>query len=164
MLYLCVSVTFLSVHSYGIHMHRYRLQHRKVLSGTGKEAREATTACLNSPIIGLAYSRMGYNIVWNFEDITLRIMCKHGWCCLNHVKIIQDVRNCNPILVSILGLEISTLGFCRNHMLGIDACTLHVKTEGSGALILEIIIQLQCWDKVFATFLIFFFFLHICYT
>lgn len=62
MLYLCASVTFLSVHSYCIHMHRYRLQHHKVLSGMGKAAREAATACSNSPVIGLAYSRVGYDI------------------------------------------------------------------------------------------------------
>lgn len=41
-------------------------------------------------------------------------------------------------MVSIQGLENSTLGFCRNHMLGIGTCTIHVETEGSGALILEV--------------------------
>ncbi len=38
----------------------------------------------------------------------------------------QDVRDCHPSLVSILGLELSTLGFCRNHMLGIGTCTICV--------------------------------------
>lgn len=87
----------------------------------------------------------------------------HRLYYLNHVQMKQDMRNCNPSLVSILGLEISTLGFSRNHMLGIDACTLRVGTEGSGALILELIIQLQCWEKVFASFLVCFIFFHVCY-
>lgn len=57
---------------------------------------------------------------------------------LTHVNMVQDIQDCHPSLVSILGLEIFTLGLCRNHMLGIGTCTIHVEAEGSGALILEL--------------------------
>lgn len=58
-------------------MHTERLEHHKVLSGQGTEAREAATACSNSSDTGLTYLRRDVNIVLHFEDITLKIMHKH---------------------------------------------------------------------------------------
>lgn len=66
-------------------------------------------------------------------------MHKHEWILFtSFYHGTRHVGDCHPRLVSILGLGISTLGVCRNHMLGTGTCIVHVETEGSGALISEL--------------------------